>query len=101
MSKTTYSVTDISKEFDVCEETVRRWIRSGKLKATLIAKKDGYFVTEKNLNDFISDFPYKVYKSSIKPKNALIKKLKREIDELKKKVDELEKQINDLSKGDI
>lgn len=50
-----YSVTDISKKLDVCEETVRRWIKSGKLKAILNYRRDGYLVTEKDLNKFITN----------------------------------------------
>lgn len=34
-------------------ESVRRWIRQGKLKATLPSKRDGYRINEEDLKSFI------------------------------------------------
>lgn len=51
-----YSIMDISKKLNVYKETVRRWIRSGQLKATLNTRRDGYFVTEDDLNEFIDKY---------------------------------------------
>ena len=49
-----FTVTDIASIFSVSEETVRRWIRSGKLKTTITSKKDGHKIAEKDLREFIS-----------------------------------------------
>ncbi len=53
----TYNVEDISKMLNVNKETVRRWIRNGRLKATQWSKKTGNVVTEKNLMQFINENP--------------------------------------------
>lgn len=47
-----YTVKEIASRFDVSEETVRRWIRSGKLKASKSSKKEGNIITEEDLYNF-------------------------------------------------
>ena len=51
----TYNTKEISELLNVSEETVRRWIRSGKLKAEKSSKKQGNIVYEKDLFEFVSD----------------------------------------------
>ena len=46
-----YTVSQIAEMLDTCKETVRRWIRSGKLKGERSSNKDGYLVLE---TDFIA-----------------------------------------------
>ena len=41
----------------VCEETVRRWIRSGKLRATMTSRKSGFQTTVLDLKMFLSTHP--------------------------------------------
>ena len=41
-----YSVKEISEMLDANPETVRRWIRAGKLKADQYSRKDGNMVQE-------------------------------------------------------
>lgn len=53
----TYTVKEIASEFGIDGETVRRWIRSGKLKATQSSKKEGYIVTEESLANFCFSNP--------------------------------------------
>ena len=53
----TDNTKEISELLDVSEETVRRWIRSGKLKAEKSSKKQGNIVYEKDLFEFVSDKP--------------------------------------------
>ena len=53
----TYSVSQIAKMLDTQPETVRRWIRSGKLKAEQSSRKDGNIITENDLNKFLKAFP--------------------------------------------
>lgn len=43
------TVREVSKRMNVSEETVRRWIRDGKLQASIKSKKKGYFITEESL----------------------------------------------------
>lgn len=47
-----YSVKEVSDMYCVDEETVRRWIRDKKLKATKKSKKDGYTITDSALREF-------------------------------------------------
>jgi len=49
----TFSVKTVAEILQTNEETVRRWIREGKLEAEIQSKKKGYTVTEKQLADFL------------------------------------------------
>ena len=66
-----YSTKEISELFGVDNETVRRWIRTGELKAEQSSRKRGNIVYEKDLLDFIYDKPkYKnMISSKIQPIN--------------------------------
>lgn len=52
-----YTVKDISEILLVNKETVRRWIRGGKLQGTLNSEKEGYIVDEFSLRQFVIDNP--------------------------------------------
>lgn len=47
-----YTVRDVAEEFGVHEETVRTWIRKGELKAEKTSNRNGYIITEEDLDDF-------------------------------------------------
>ena len=49
----TYSVKDIADMLDTNPETIRRWIRAGKLKADQISRKDGNMVREDDLYKYL------------------------------------------------
>ena len=53
----TYSVKDISRLLNTNDETVRRWIRTGKLLATSNSKKQGNIVTVDEFNRFVKSSP--------------------------------------------
>lgn len=53
----TYNVKEIAKMLDTNPETVRRWIRSGKLKADIDSRKGGNIVTESMLHAFLKTSP--------------------------------------------
>lgn len=59
----TYTVAEISETLDVTRETVRRWIRSGSLKATQASKKTGNVINEQDLFIFVRRNPK--YKSKV------------------------------------
>ena len=61
-----YNAKEIADLLDINEETVRRWIRSGELKAERSSRKQGNIVYEKDLFDFISNKPK--YKKMIRAK---------------------------------
>ena len=54
---TTYSVRQIAEKLNTNPETVRRWIRDGKLKAEQTSRRDGNVVTEYELERFIKNNP--------------------------------------------
>ena len=49
----TYSVKDIADMLNTNPETVRRWIRAGKLKAAQASRKDGNIVREDDLYKYL------------------------------------------------
>ena len=53
----TYSVKQIADMLNTKPETVRRWIRSGKLRAEQSSRKDGNVITEGDLNRFLKSSP--------------------------------------------
>ena len=53
----TYTVKEIAMIFNTSEETVRRWIRSGELKATMDSRKNGCLVDEEVLKEFVKKKP--------------------------------------------
>mgnify|MGYP002343952694 CR=1 FL=1 len=57
MKEKVYTVKEVAEVMDVNEETVRRWIRSGELKASQSSKKQGNVVNEYDLLVFVSDKP--------------------------------------------
>lgn len=50
-----YNVSEISKITGKSEEQVRRWIRDGKLYGTYHSRKEGYKVSETDLDIFMND----------------------------------------------
>lgn len=53
----TYNVKQIADMLNTQPETVRRWIRSGKLHAKKASRKDGHVVTKGDLNKFLKSSP--------------------------------------------
>lgn len=53
----TYNVKQIAEMFNTQPETVRRWIRSGKLYAEKASRKEGHIVTKADLNKFLKNSP--------------------------------------------
>ena len=51
------SVNDISKDLGVCEQTVKRLIKRGKLKASLANNRVGYRISVKDYNEFLDKNP--------------------------------------------
>lgn len=52
-----YNVKQISEILETNPETVRRWIRSGKLEAVQNSKKGGNVISEEALLKFLKDMP--------------------------------------------
>lgn len=54
----TYSVKEIADMLNTNPETVRRWIRSGKLEAIQESRKGGNVVTKSMLDAFLKTYKY-------------------------------------------
>ena len=52
-----YTVKEVAKMMNTSEETVRRWIRSGKLKANMDSRKKGSVITDAMLREFTRNTP--------------------------------------------
>lgn len=52
-----YTVQEIADTLKTNPETVRRWIRTGKLSSTIKSTKIGHVITEDSLNKFIRETP--------------------------------------------
>lgn len=52
-----YTVKQIAEMLETNPETVRRWIRSGKLKAVQNSKKAGNLISSESLQDFLKSTP--------------------------------------------
>lgn len=52
-----YSVQEIAQLLDLNPETIRRWIRTGKLKADCKSRKSGNVVSENALQEFLNSYP--------------------------------------------
>ncbi len=53
----TYNVTEIAELLNTNPETVRRWIRSGKLEAKQGSRKEGNVITQAMLDSFLKTTP--------------------------------------------
>lgn len=52
-----YSVKQIAEMLDTNPETVRRWIRAGRLESSQASKKEGNVVSEEALKTFLERTP--------------------------------------------
>lgn len=52
---TDMTVDDIAKKLDVHPDTVRRWLRTGRLKGMALGGKAGYRVSESDFNAFVDE----------------------------------------------
>ena len=57
MTNQEYNVGSVARLLGVCNETVKRWIRAGKLKADCEARRFGYIVKAEDLDAFIASDP--------------------------------------------
>jgi len=53
VSERLLTVADICDRLQVHEETVRRWLRDGRLKGINLGGKSGYRIRESDLQDFL------------------------------------------------
>lgn len=102
MNKSYLTVDEISDKLDVNKETVRKWIRSGRLKATIYSRRNGSIISEEDYQKFISKNPtYKPKNSSeteklMKELEAIKKKLKT-VSDIKRRITIIEKKLKEVS----
>ena len=97
-----YTVTQVSEMFDVDPETVRRWVRTDKLKAELKCNKSGFHIDEESVNDFINRYPkYGKIASLTKPSsvNDSLNEIQIRLNKIRnytKRIDKLVSEIEEL-----
>lgn len=95
----TYTVMEIAGLLNVNNETVRRWIRSGKMRSTRQSYKTGHCVNERDLYEFIETIPkYKIRLKSPNPQidNSLSIRLRDMLTEMINERDRLNERIEEL-----
>ena len=95
----TYSTREVGLALNVCEESVRRWCRDGKLKYDISSRKEGYIITEDDLYVFAEDNPK--YRDNIhrlveKPPIVSIWEIDHEIQQLETNIDSLKLRLKFL-----
>lgn len=90
-----YTVSQIASKLNVNPETVRRWIREGKLNAiTSSCRKKGSRIDEKSLSDFLDKNPR--YKISAEPINLQKSNMYQRFREIRMRVDAIEKLVSEI-----
>ena len=85
------TVKDVSVRFDVTNETVRRWIRSGKLNAVKTTNKGGFLIEEESLSAL-----RKTKEDKHQEQNETIQKIKKEVYNTYKHLYEIERLLRSL-----
>lgn len=82
-----YTVSDISEELRVHPKTVLRWIASGQLKGTMVSKKKGYIIEQRDYESFLLGNPvYRHRFTAEDQKNQALQALGNDIQERIKKI---------------
>ena len=68
----TYSVKEIAKMLETNPETVRRWIRDGKLRADISSKKEGHVIYESELKEFFKTAPKYAGLDKVNPSSVIL-----------------------------
>lgn len=97
-----YTVTQVSKMCNVDPETVRRWIRTGILNATLENKRSGFHIDEESFKDFMIRYPKygRIVSPTVKrPVIDSLNEIQIRLDKIKdytKRIDKLVAEIEEL-----
>lgn len=96
------TVEEVALMVDVNKETVRRWIRSGELKATKHSKKEGYEITEESLYDCLQrigktkyaskldyTMPYPIDENSLRQELIHLKRARTKLDNAIQAIEDL------------
>lgn len=93
-----YTVKQVSEIFDVNPETIRRWVRAGKLKAMeLKSRKEGLRIEENSIEEFKKQ--YGKYRISDEFDSTDLGKIATRLNEIKihmSKIDKLVTEVNEL-----
>lgn len=93
-----YSVYDVSEMLHVNPETVRRWIKRGKLKSIKNSNKEGHVISESNLYVFATGTKYTKYvddsKTNLEHAENIISDIEADIQNLNTKLEMLKLLIN-------
>lgn len=93
------TIREVATELRTDPETVRRWCRTGELRATCNTRKKGYSIEEADLTTFLESHPKygeRVIVSEEDQKELIALRAQRDL--LKRQVKSYEKQIEDISR---
>lgn len=93
-----YRVEEVADLLGVCKETIRAWVRKGKLQAIADSRKNGYLVKASDLKNFLEDNP--IYYSdrvyfSLNIRNST-SNIDNCIEEVEKTIEVLTRELNRL-----
>jgi len=57
MSEHYWTIAQIAERLEVNPETVRRWLRAGKIRGVYFTRKSGYRVADSELRRLAAEFP--------------------------------------------
>lgn len=92
-----YSTKQIAKMLNVNEETVRRWIRDGKLKANSKSRKQGNKISIFDLNKFYDQNPKYAKRADIRIVKSEISEIAQHIKQLEIKLEHLKQELKEKS----
>lgn len=98
-----YTISKVAELLKINEETVRRWCRNGKIIAHKDSKKQGYVISENDLQEFVNRNPKyaTLFEVSLEPSEDIddmfcsLTELIRRRDELNERM----RKIQELLKG--
>lgn len=88
-----FTVKEISIALNVCQETVRRWIRDGKLASIQNSKKEGNIITESDFLDFCNVYRNKHHTNSETKSMVIDNEILRAIEFHKSEIKRLESML--------
>lgn len=101
------TIVNIAEQLGVNPESVRRWIRTNKLEATMSSRKGGFIVTEVSLEKFLEKYPKyrrqsrfeldaEYFDEAIEESTKKLAMLRAELENISAAIAEEEKRLNKL-----
>lgn len=94
----TYTVEEVAMKYSVSQETVRRWIRTGRLKSTMSSRKSGNVISEFDLQEFLKTKSKYRNQVDTNAEELTAKELRAEIDYLHQEIAKLYMELYKLQR---